>query len=104
MAAHCREKLHCIEQERGALAAGLQAAEARLHSARERLTAAKARRERARREREGLAQDWRIVSDPRCLADWRAQAERLAGLQAQAAALQAQFEATGSGSSRVRGQ
>ena len=93
MAAHCREKLHCAELERGALAAGLEAAEARLHRARQRLAAAKAQRERVRREWEGLAQDWRIVSDPRCLADWRGQAERLAALQAQAAALQAQAAA-----------
>lgn len=87
-----REKLHCTEQQREALAAQLAGVEGQLGAARAELTSSKAARDAARRRREGLAQDWRIVADRRCLDDYAAQRERLAGLQARAAELRARWE------------
>ncbi|EFN52426.1 hypothetical protein CHLNCDRAFT_138933 [Chlorella variabilis] len=95
--AHVREKLHCVGLERGALAARLEAVEGEVQQARAQATAARARRERAQRRRGDLAQDWRVVTDRRCLADMQQQEAELAELQAQAAALRARYEALGSG-------
>lgn len=83
--------------ERGALAARLEAVEGEVQQARAQATAARARRERAQRRRGDLAQDWRVVTDRRCLADMQQQEAELAELQAQAAALRARYEALGSG-------
>ncbi|KAL4422533.1 hypothetical protein ABPG75_008730 [Micractinium tetrahymenae] len=91
--AHVKEKLHCAQQERGALTAQLQAAEAALAAARADQSTAKAKAERMRRERSELADDWRVINDRRCLDDMQAQRQKLEALQAQAAALQARFEA-----------
>jgi hypothetical protein len=90
-----REKLHRTSHERSALACRLAAADAEAAEARASLGAARAARERAQRERGELAQDWRIVSDPRCLADMRRRAAELEGLMAEAAALQRQYEVLG---------
>lgn len=90
-----REKLHRASHERSALERRLAAAEAEAAGARASLGAARAARERAQRERSELAQDWRIVSDPLCLADMRRRAKELEGLQAEAAALQRQYAALG---------
>lgn len=89
--AHVREKLHCVGQERGELEAAAARREAAAGAARAELATAKLARERLQRRREGLAQGWRIVSDPGCLADMAAQAARLAELQAQAAQLEARW-------------
>lgn len=90
--AHVREKLHCTEHQRKALAAQLAGVEQELGRSKTELASAKAERDAARRRREARALDWRIVADRRCLHDYAAQQQRLAGLQARAAELRARWE------------
>lgn len=97
MLAHWAEKQCCAEAEGAELRAQAAAHEAALVAARDRAAAAKKACEAQRRQREGLGQDWRIVADPRCLADVAVQRERLVALQGEAAALRAQWEAGSSG-------
>lgn len=84
-----------MAQQRGVLTGRLAAAEAGVHEARAQLTASRQRRDQAQRQHKELAQSWRIVSDQRCLADMKRQEAALEALTAQAAALQAQYEAMG---------
>lgn len=93
IAAHVKEKLHFAQQQCAALAAQVEAAEAAVAVARSTQRAAKATAERLQHERSTLAEDWQVVTDRRCLADMLAQQERLKALQAQAAALQARYQA-----------
>lgn len=75
------------------MAVQLQAAEAALAAARTDQDSSRARAELLRRECSKMREDWRVVSDRRCLDDMRAQQEKLEALQAQAATLQARYEA-----------
>lgn len=88
-----REKLHCTERVHAELQAWAAEREVAMAAARSELAAARAARDRWRRERDSLAEDWRIVSDRRCLRDMAAQRGRLAALQGEVAALQAQCAA-----------
>lgn len=92
MASHVRQKLHCAQLERAELEGEVGGLLAQAAECRAQLAGAKAHKERCQREREALAEDWRIVSDRRCLADMAEHRERLASLQRRATALQACWE------------
>lgn len=91
--AHVREKLHCAAREHAELEGRAEQREAAMAAGRTELAAARTARDRLRRERDSLADDWSIVSDRRCLQDMGVQRERLAALQAEAAALKARCAA-----------
>ncbi|GAB4815284.1 hypothetical protein N2152v2_002330 [Parachlorella kessleri] len=93
MAAHSKEKLYCVSEEKRCLEERLQATEEQLTRARLDLAAAKARREALQGTRANLRKDWDRITDGRCLADMKGQDLKLAELQAKRDQLQRTYTA-----------